>query len=611
MKKYILLLIIAFVASYADAASKYRITADAPDAVAVGDQFRLTYTVNTSEKVKNFMASSGFDGFEVLMGPSRSTSSSTQIINGNVTSSSSITFTYILMASKEGTYTIPAATVEVDGNKLISNSVKIKVLPQDKKSSNTGNSQSNGRGRVSNSTAQINSDDLFITATANKVNVYEQETILLTYKIYTTVDLRGFENVKLPDFKGFHSQEIELPQTKQFSLEHYKGRNYHTMVYRQFLLFPQKTGKIEIGQARFDASVARAVQSNDPFDAFFGGTSYVSVKKTLMTSPININVKSLPGNKPDDFVGAVGAFSLSSSIDKKTVDANDAVTLKITLSGVGNLKLVEAPKIEFPADFEVYDPKIDEKFTIKNNGMTGSKVFEYLIIPRHEGKFKIPEVKLSYFDIKSGSYKTLTTESYDITVNKGKGDGKYVDYASYQKEDVKMLASDIKYIKVGDVKLYKEDNFIITKVWYYLVYVILFVIFIAFVLVYRRRMQESLNIAKSRNKKANKVATLRMKSAQKLMKQNNSEVFYDEVLKALWGYIADKLNMNISDLNKDKIKDKMQEASISDELIERFIKLLNDCEFARYAPGNKSDGMDNIYHSAVELISSIENNIKK
>lgn len=611
MKKYFLLLFLAVFVLPLSAAGKYTLTAEAPSAVAKGDQFRLSYTVNTSSNVKDLRIASSLKGFSILMGPSRSQSSSTQIINGKVTSSSSITFTYVLLAEEEGTFTIPAATISVDNEKIISNALTVKVLPEDKASGSSSSSSGKGR-KTSASGGEITSDQLFVRAVASKVNVYEQEAILLTYKVYTLIDLRGFEYVKLPDFKGFHSQEIDLPQKKQFSLEHYNGRNYNTIVFRQFLLFPQNSGTLEIAPARFDASVMKQIQTNDPFDAFFGN-NYVTATKTLMTPSVKINVKPLPSPKPDNFVGAVGTFDLSASVNKKELNANDAVTYKLVLSGVGNLKLVDAPEISFPADFELYDPKVSDNFSVTTSGLSGSKVYEYLAIPRHAGDFTIPSIELSYFDTRTKSYKTLKTESFSLKVNKGKGGdagGSYADYAGVEKENVKVLANDIRYIHQGDVSFRNGNDFVINRISYLLWYVIPAVIFIVFFVVYRHNAEESMNVAKSRNKRANKFARKRLKKAAALLGEKNDELFYDEVLRTLWGYIADKLNMNTAELTKDNVREKMLGANIQEEMVNTFIDLLNECEFARYAPGNKEEGMERIYRSAQDIILEIESNIK-
>lgn len=593
-------------------ADNINFTADAPDAVAVGDQFRLTYTVN-SENIKNFRAPSIRD-FEVLYGPTRSQQSSVQIVNGNRTSNSLISFTYVLMATKEGTFSIPGATVQVGGSNATSNSVKIKVLPADQSNGSSGrgnNGKNSGSASRSSSSSSVTNQDIFIMATASKTNVYEQEAFLLTYKIYTLVDVRGFSNVKMPDFQGFHSQEVNLPQTKQFSLEHYNGRNYQSTVLSQYVLFPQQTGKLEIAPARFDASIAKAVQSADPFDAFFnGGSNYVEVKKSLITPQIIINVNPLPAGKPASFSGGVGEFSIVSSINTQELKTNDAVTIKLIISGFGNMKLIKTPEVQFPKDFEVYDPKIDNKFTTSKNGLSGNKVIEYLAIPRHAGTFKIPAVEFSYFDLKTKSYKTLKTQEYEIIVEKGAGnaDQMIADFTS--KEDLKMLGKDIRYIKMEESGLTPNGKFLFGSLAYYLWYIIPLCLFIAFVIIYRKKAIENANAAKVRTKKANKVAAKRMKVAEKLLAESKKEAFYDEVLRALWGYISDKLNIPVSQLSKDNIEYELTKYGVSPELISEFINTLNQCEFARYAPGNENDAMDQVYSSAIEVISKMENIIK-
>lgn len=592
---------------------KLTFTASAPDVVVEGDNFRLEYSVNSTD-VKDLRIASNINGFDILAGPYRSTSRNVSIINGKQTSSSSVTFTYTLSALKAGTYTIPAASITAKGGeKLISNAITIKVLPPDQ-DANTGQSGSKGRSgagndRVSQS-GNIADNDLFITATVSKTNVYEQEALLLTYKIYTRVDLRGFDNVKLPDFKGFHSQEVDLPQTKQFTQEHYNGRNYHTTVFRQFVLFPQQAGKLEIDPARFDASVARAVRSMDPFDAFFGGSSYVEVKKTLTTPKVIVNVKSLPANKPASFNGAVGSFNLTSNINTQNLKTNDAVTLKLTLSGAGNMKLIQAPEVKFPGDFEVYDPKVEDKVSLTQNGLSGNKVFEYLAIPRHAGEFEIPAVEFNYFDVKSKAYKTLKTDAYKLTVEKGQGNAEQVVSDFTNKESVKVLGNDIRYIKTGSTDYLKYDELFFGSLAYILYYIIPSMIFMIFVIAYRKQIENSKNITKSRTRKANKTAVKRMKTAAKLLTENKKEGFYDEVLKAMWGYVGDKLSIPVSELNKENIENRLIGRNVPEATVSSFLKLLDECEFARFAPGDMSQTMNQTYDSAMNIITEIENNLK-
>ena len=608
MRKIIFLLFTILAAGQGKAADKVRFVAEAADVVVSGDQVRLVFTVN-SQDIKDFRAPS-IKGFDVLMGPSRSQQSSIQIINGKRTSNSSTAFTYILLAGNPGTYTIPAASVEVNGEKVFSNAISIKVLPQDQTSGNSGN---NGGGSASSSRSQaagsrISANDLFITATASKTTVHEQEAILLTYKVYTVVNLRQLYG-KMPDLKGFHTQEVELPQQKTFTLEHYKGRNYNTTVWSQYVLFPQQTGKLEIPSITFDGVVAQQTISDDPFDAFFNGGGYVEVKKKITTPKVVINVQPLPA-KPAGFSGAVGEFKLASSINATDVKTNDAVTIKLTLSGTGNMKLIGTPEVKFPQDFEIYDPKVTDDYKLTNSGLTGTKTFEYLAIPRHAGNFTIPAIEFTYFDLKSNSYKTLKTEAYNLKVAKGQGNADQVISDFTNKESVKMLGKDIRFIKLGDSSLRPKGDFFFGTVGYYLCYLIPLLLFVVFAVIYRQKALENANVAKVKTKKANKVATRRMKLAGKLLAENKKNEFYDEVLKALWGYISDKLSIPVSQLSKDNIEAELTNYGVQEALIVEFIGVLNECEYARYAPGNENEAMDKVYSASVEVISKMENSIK-
>ena len=574
-------------------ADKVSFAAAAPDAVVVGDQFRLSYTV-TTQNVKDFRTPN-IKGFEVLMGPSRSQQSSTQIINGNVSSTSSITFTYILLANSVGEFTIPGASVIADGNQMVSNSVRIRVLPQEKGAN--GGGQGEGSSSRSSSSTSVSNQDLFITASASKTNVYEQEAFVLTYKIYTRESNLQMSNAKLPDFKGFHSQEIEMATNAKWTQEHHNGRNYFTTVYRQFVLFPQQSGQLFIEPAQFQMIVGKAVQSNDPFDAFFnGGSNVVEVRKSISTPKIAINVSPLPAGKPADFSGGVGEFNISSTINSKELKTNDAITIKLVISGTGNLKLISNPQIKFPEDFEVYDPKVDNQVRLTREGLTGNKVIEYLAIPRHPGTFKIPGVAFSYFDIRSKSYKTLKTEDYVINVEKGAGNADQVIANFTNKEDLKVLGEDIRYIKQNEVILQPKGSFLYGSVSYWLFYIIPGVAFIIFFMIYRKQAAANANVAKMRTKKANKVATKRMKLAGKLLSENKKDAFYDEVLKALWGYISDKLNIPVSRLSKDNIEEKLRDYGVNEDLIKEFLNALNDCEFARFAPGDENQAMIKFIH---------------
>lgn len=615
MKKRLFLLFVSLIACISLWADEVTFAASAPKAVVKGQQFRLSYTVNTRE-VKEFRAPS-FDGFEVLMGPSQSHSSSISNINGTVTSTVTITYTYILMGVEEGEYDVPAATIVADGQQKTSNSLKIKVLPPDQTAASQGQAAGQGRGGAasqpsSSSGTQISDRDLFITATVNKANVYEQEAILLTYKVYFLVNLRSLE-IKMPDLKGFHTQEVEL-QRGEPTLEHYNGRNYNTIVWSQYVLFPQQTGKLEIPSINFEGVVGvRTQRSRDPFDIFMnGGMGYVDVRKVIRTPKLTVNVSPLPAGKPESFMGGVGEFALKSSVSTTGLKANEAVTLKLEISGTGNMKLINTPEVQWPQDFEVYDPQVENKFSLTRAGLSGKKIIEYLAIPRHAGTFTIPPVEFSYFDLKSKSYRTLTTEPYELTVAKGEGASGQMVSSFTNKEDVRLIGHDIRYIKTGgDVRLLPKGQFLFGTWLYYLCYIVPLLLLLLLVVVYRKRAVENANALKVRTKNANKMAVKRLKVAARLLKEDKKEAFYEEVLKALWGYISDKMNIPVAKLSKDKVEQELLSRHVDKTLSDDFLQLLNECEFARYAPSSVAGGMDKVYSAAIEVISKMENSIKR
>lgn len=578
----------------------------APEAVALNQHFRVSYTVNRGN-VKEPRVS--FDGFEILSGPNRSTSMSMQSINGQSVTSHTVTFNYILQPTKEGTFAIPVATIEVDGKQYKSNSRKIKVLPADKASQNSKGSrrQSNGSSSVN-----ISKDDLFMTATLSKHNVFEQEAVLLTYKIYSLVNLTAL-NGKMPPLKGFQIQEIDLPQNKEWSLEHYNGRNYRVITWSQFVLFPQQSGEIEIPSVEYEGVVTMQTgASMDPFDFFMnGGPRYVEVKKTIKTPSLKLNVSELPSNKPTDFSGGVGNFSISSTINTTELKANEAVTLRLVISGIGNMKLIKTPEVEFPEDFEIYDPKIDNRFKLTREGFQGNKVIEYLAIPRHGGTFTIPSIKFSYFDIKSKQYKTITTDIYTLNVQKGKENGNETVASFVSKEELKMLGQDIRYIETGSYALTQKGDYLFASMRWILCYIIPLLCFVVYIVVHYKQVAENANIARMRTKKANKVAVKRLKLANKLLKDNREREFYEEILKALWGYLSDKLNIPLSRLTKDNIAAELTTKGVSAEEVKEVERVISEAEFAQYAPGDAAATMDNIYKMSIQIIDKLENSIRK
>ncbi len=612
---HILILVAFSVSTFADEVS---LRVSAPSTVEVGGKFRVQFTVNT-QNVSHFSAPD-FKGFEVIYGPATSSQSSFQMINGRTSQSSSIIYTYVLLAGNSGTFTIGSASVQVDGKTVKSKPVQVRVLSGGAGGSSNGGS-SNGGGNSGNygggqsssapsaSSSNISAKDLFMTATASRTSVHEQEAILLTYKIYTLVDLTQLDG-KLPTLDGFQIQEIPLPRTKEFSIEQYNGRNYRTVTWSQYLLFPQKSGKLTIPSITYEGVVITRNRNLDPIEAFFNGQSgYSEVKRKITTPTLTINVSPLP-NKPEGFSGAVGKFSVSSSISTKEVDANEAVTLKISVQGSGNMKLISTPEVQFPKDFETYDAKVNDNFQLTRSGLSGSKDFEYLFVPRHPGTYEIPASEFIYFDTESRSYKTIKTEAYTLKVNKGKGGaGQSVSNYSGQQQDVQQLNQDIRFIKKGDVDLHQPgDTFFGTwKCW--AAYILPFLLFVIAMVLGRKQMKANANVAHLRGKKANKVALKRMKTAKKLLDAHDTGKFYDEVLRALWGYVGDKFNMSQESLNKENIEQSLTSRQVPDEQIQQFMKVLNDCEFARYAPGDVNENMENVYNSAISAISKMEDNL--
>ncbi|MBR5159715.1 MAG: protein BatD [Bacteroidaceae bacterium] len=589
-------------------------TAQAPQAVVVGERFRITYKVNTRD-AKEFRAPD-MKNIQILTGPATSTSSSTTIINGQRTDNTTITFTYTAVASEEGEVELDGATIKANGKQVTSNKLTIKVLPPDQVQQGAqgqGRPQTQGGQQSAQGSQAVGADDLFMLATVDKTTVYEQEALLLTYKIYKlpSVDLQRMSNA-MPDIKNCHVQEVELPSPKEFNLEHYNGRNYQTMVWTQYVLFPQHSGELEIPSIPFEGVIAQRVENNsgDIFDMFFNSSRYVEVKKDLTSRAIKINVKPLPQGKTSAFYGGVGDFNISSSISSTDVTANDAVTVRVILSGTGNLKLVKTPEMKFPQDFDIYDPKIDNKYSIKGGRQTGNKVYEYLVIPRHAGQYTIPALEFQYFDPKSGSYKTVKTDEYTLNVAKGQGGGESQGSVSYvNKEDLKFVGQDVRF-HATPLKLKSDSSQFFGSLLFWLCMALPLVILIVSVAISRKRIADNANMAKVRAGKANSVAVKRLKVARKLMKENRKDQFYDEMMRALLGYFGDKLSIPVADLSKENIEAELKRRNVPEEPVKQVIGLLDDCEFARFAPGDDTGRMDRLYDEAAKVIGQIENTIK-
>ena len=587
------------------------LTASAPSQVSVGEQFRLTYTINT-QNVSEFRAGNIPEELEVLIGPNRSMQSSYQMINGHTSSSSSITYTYIVVATKNGSYTIPAAHATVDGKSIASNTLKITVSGNARSQTNSGGGQQRQRDNegveLRDAGSRISGSDLFIKVSANKKRVYEQEPILLTYKVYTLVSLTQLEG-KMPDLKGFHTQEVDLPQQKSFKIETVNGRPYRTVTWSQYVMFPQLTGKLEIPSITFNGIVVQQNRNIDPFEAFFnGGSGYIEVKKQIQAPGIEIQVDPLP-TRPAKFSGGVGKFNISAQIDKTEVKANDPIKLHLVISGVGNLKLIKQPNVEFPKDFDKYDAKITDKTKLSANGVEGSMIYDILAVPRHQGKYEIPPIEFTYFDTTTKKYETVKTEGFTLNVAKGAGTGSVSDYTG--QEDLQLLGKDIRHIKTGDTRQHSVDEFFFGSTGYWIALGVLALIFVSLFVIFRQRAIENANITKRRAGKANKVATKRLKKASKLMADNKPGEFYDEVLRALWGYVGDKLNIPVEQLSHDNISQRLAERNVNEDTVSQFMGALDECEFERYAPGDPKGNMNKVFDKAMTAIEKIEETMKK
>lgn len=596
MKRNILTLILLITATATAIADNISFTASAPRSVVVGQQFRLTYQVNSANVSEPNIPN--IDNIRVLAGPYSSTQQSYQNINGKVSSSVQITFTYILVIDKEGEYNIPGSTITVEGNRVTSNSVKINVLPGNASSARNQQQQYISNHSQAGNQQRANSEDLFVLATLNKTRVYEQEAVLLTYKIYSNVGLRNLDN-PMPELNGVIAQEIELPEERQFTTERYRDRNYNTLVWRQFVLFPQNDGTIEIPSLNYEATVA----VNNHWH------SYMEVKREISSNPLTLQVEKLPEGKPASFSNGVGNFTISSEINKSEFKTNEEFTLKIKVSGNGNMKLIKDPEIVFPDEFEVFDPVISNNFTLRSNGYSGEKVYEYVITPRSNGSFTIPAARFTYFNISTGSYTTIESESYSIEVAKGR-ESAAVGGTYIAREQSKELATDIRHIKSGNNTTSGNNIFFASKV-YTLLYILPLLLFVLFILLQRRRMAVNANTVLVRGKNASRVAVKRLKTAKKLMKENNAAGFYDEILRGLWGYMSDKLNIPVAELSKENISAVLGEKRVDEAIIASLHNTLNECEFARYAPGDPAATMDKIYTQAIEVISKMDNSIKK
>ena len=581
------------------------ISVSAPSHVAAGENFRVAYTINTSD-VEEFRMGGVQDGLEVIAGPYTSSQSSYQMINGHTSSSSSVTITYTLYAAKNGSFTIGASHALVGGKRLSSRPVKIQVSGHAQRTNGAPNmhgQDSYDQPRMRSAGSAISGSDLFIKVSASKKRVHEQEPILLTYKVYTQVDLTQLEG-KMPDLKGFHTQEVPLPQQKTFHTETVNGRPYKCVTWSQYVMYPQMTGRLEIPSITFKGIVVQQNRNVDPMEAFFnGGSGYVEVKKDIKAPGITLQVDPLP-QRPANFSGGVGKFNISASLDKKEVKAGEPITLRVVVGGIGNLKLLKQPVVNFPKDFDKYDAKVTDKTRLTANGVEGNMVYDFLAVPRNQGSYTVPSVELTYYDTSKNAYKTIKTQPFKVEVEKGDG-------TSAESEDFASQDKDIHTIKLGKAEQHKADEMFFGSFGYWISLLMPLIAFVVLLIVFRRRAIENADIVKKRSNRAGKIATKRLRLANKLMLQGKQGEFYDEVMRALWGYMSYKLNMPAEKLNRDNIRETLGRHFVDDATIEKFTTALDECEFERYAPGDAAGNMNRTFESAMTAIMDIENAINE
>jgi len=568
--------------------------------VAAGEQFEVVFSTNADMEA---FEPPSFNGFQVLGSPSQSSSYSS--VNGVTTSSISIS--YLLMAVKEGVYSIGPAMMKSGGRQYRSNSLKLTIVKGSAVAPNSGGGNSGGadRGAANGRPADI-SKRVFIRAIPSKTSVYQGEQLSVTYKLYTNTDIVDLALDKMPDFNGFWSQEVkDKTQNVQGAQEEYNGARYNVAVLKEVILFPERSGKLPLDALAMTIVARMPVPSNDPIEDFFGG-SYKDIKYKIRSAAVNINVKPLPENgKPEGFKGAVGDFSIMASVDKTALRANEALNYNLVVRGSGNLKLLVAPELNLPADIEKYDPKVADNFNETLAGVSGSREFNYLLIPRHEGKFKLQPLRFSYFNPAINRYVTLTTRDFDLDVAKGLPGSNVTSFSSGAQQDVKMLDKDIRYIKTDGRLWMPGDGFYGSLTFWLLLLAgpVLFVAAFFYRQQYRKNNKDQVLV---RSRKASKIAAKHMANAQKQLDAGDKKLFYEAVYRGLYGYLGDKFNIPAADQNKEDIEERLRSAKINEALIIQLNETIEWCEMARYAPVSGISEQE-VFDKAKGIINDIEN----
>ncbi|MFN3557136.1 MAG: BatD family protein [Bacteroidales bacterium] len=591
-------------------AQEIQVTSSAPSQVAVGERFRLSFQVNAQP---SDFTPPAFSGFRVLSGPSQSSSSSMQIINGQTTRSVSFTYTYLLEATQEGSFTVGPARVAVDGNTYQSQSFSIQV-------SGTSAQAAPAQPRQGAEPSQASPDraaarDLFIRASASKTNPFQGEQVIVTYNLYTRVTVNQYSIEKLPSYRGFWSENITSAGQPPVRTEVVDGETYRVAEIRRVALFPQRSGEIQIEPLEVEMVVSLPGQRRRQslFDEFFGGSPFDqrTVRQTVRSNGITLNVKPLPvQNRPAAFTGMVGSeFEVTATVQPTQLRPNDAANLRITITGKGNLRMLENPNIAFPANLEVFDPNVTDNIRNTTAGITGSRSFEYLMIPRTGGEFVIPPFTFVYFDAQRQSYVSRSTPEFVLEVS-GDPSQPGIAGSAPSQEEIRLLATDIRHIRTGNVNFVPAGKTFYGSPLFYMLLAVPLLLFLFFTVYWRSQIKLHGNQQLLRHKKAQKLARKRLKKAKLFADKKQENEFYDEIFRALWGYLSDKLSIPVSILNKETVSGAFKSQKVPQELSDSFLETLNQCEFARFAPGQKEDKMAEIYSKALQTIVTIEKDLR-
>ena len=605
MRKLFAVLAFALFAAVSFAQTSIRV--ETHNVVAADEQFNVTFVIEGENNPSGFQWTPGED-FTLLWGPQQGRSTSIQVINGKTTKSVQTTYTYVLKPLKVGKFTLPAATAKVKNNEITSNPVTIEVVASGSGASDQQQSQPSQSAAAAQN-GQVNDDDIFLVLSLNRTDLVVGEPVTASLKLYQRVNVAGFESAEFPSFNGFWSQEIEAPTNIEFVRETYDGKIYNSALLRKYVLIPQHEGTIKIDPAELVCLVQIRVSSagTSIFDGFFD--DYRRVRKKIASKPLNVKVSPLPAGAPASFGGGVGTFTISASLSKTELKAHEAASLLVTVSGKGNVSLLEAPKVVLPPDMEAYDTKVSEK--VDKGGLAGSKYYEFPFIPRSHGDFVIEPIKYSYYDINKKKYVTLETEPISFHVEKGEErESSGIVVSGTSQKDVRNLGSDIRFINIKDAVLSPKGEFFISSGAFILLVVLLVVLAAAAYVLMSKVASRRADVVGTRNRKATKMALKRLQLAGTFLKQNLYTAFYEELHKALLGFISDKLNMPASELSRDSITEALKNAGVDEKYIAGFIDIIDACEFARYSPDSGNEAMTVHYNNAVEVISAIDSNMK-